>query len=143
MKIQTIYRISEGILKGTEIEPFLGLVLVKYPHRKTPDAYVPPMKSQDKEIKTWHCCQAQCEKPDFEGNLDVLMEHLVLHKGRLVKTWNKRQQLQSPIPIVRIPSNEWEANPYKGGINDDRRLCVYLYIERLKEMLKQQGLEVS
>ena len=83
MKIVQLYRIEDGFLAGTEIEPIMGFVAVKYPHRKTKDLYVPPMKIGDKETKTFHCCQENCEQPDFEGTIDALGKHLEIHAGRL------------------------------------------------------------
>ena len=144
-KIKTVYRIEDGILNGTEIESIMGFLLVKYPHRKSQDLYVPPMKTKDKEIKPWHCCRDNCPSPDFEGGLDNLVDHLMLHKGKLLKPWNKKQQLKSPIPAIKIPPNEWEvtAKKYPSSTNEDRRLCVELYIEDLKRLLRKQGIEVE
>ncbi len=136
MKLRTIYRIEDGILAGTEIEPIMGTVCVKYPHRKTPDLYVPPMK----ETKTWHCCQ-ECAHPDFEGGINALLDHLLLHKGRLLKPWSKAAQLKAPIPAIRLPANTWDDKP-KGGVNEDRRFCVSLYIDNVKALLRKQGLEI-
>jgi len=48
IKFRTLYRIEGGILNGTELEPIMALLLVKYPHRKTKDIYIPPMKIKDK-----------------------------------------------------------------------------------------------
>lgn len=141
IKIKTVYRIDGGVLNGTEIEPLLGLVCVKYPHRKTPDCYVPPMKIKDKEVKTWHCCQDHCPQPDFEGKIDALLEHLMIHKGRLLKPWSRRKQLKSPIPAVRIPPNPWDKFP-EGGINGERRFVLSLYIDSVKRSLRKQGLEI-
>ena len=141
MKVRTIYRIEGGILNGTEIEPFLFTILVRYPHRKTPDVYIPPMNANGKNVKTWECCQANCPNPTFEGKMDALVEHLMLHKGRLLRPWNRRHQLQSPIPTVQIPANEWDNAP-KGGINEDRRFVVSLYIDSVKRSLRKQGLEI-
>ena len=151
-KITRLYRIEEGILAGTEIEPIMGLVCVKYPHRKSKDLYVPPMKIGEKEVKTWHCCQAVCSAPDFEGGIDALIEHLILHKGRLLKPWSKKLQLQSPIPAVKLPPNPWLDKP-KGGViavrpggltdlNEDRRFCLDLYIGDVKRWLQKQGIEI-
>lgn len=140
-KLRMLYRVEDGILNGTEIEPFLFTVLVRYPHRKTPDCYIPPMKTKGKEIKTWHCCQENCPSPDFKGGLDALLEHLMLHKGRLIKPWGKKKQLKSPIPAIRLPANPWDGKP-KGGVNEDRRFCVSLYIDDVKRSLQKQGLEI-
>lgn len=85
-KIRTIYRVEGGILNGTEIEPFMFTVLVKYPHRKTPDCYIPPIEAKGKKLKTWHCCQDNCPNPDFEGGVEALLKHIMLHKGRLLKS---------------------------------------------------------
>jgi len=141
IKVRTIYRIEGGILNGTELEPFLFTILVRYPHRKTPDCYIPPMKTNGKEVKTWHCCQENCPTPEFEGTLDALIEHLIVHKGRLLRPWNKKHQLQSPIPAVQIPPNPWDNAP-KGGINEDRRFSVSLYIDSIKRSLRRQGLAI-
>lgn len=140
-KIIQLYRIEDGILSGTEIEPIMGLVCVKYPHRKSKDLYVPPMKSEKKEIKTWHCCQAVCSAPDFEGGVGALMEHLMLHKGRLLKPWSKKLQLQSPMPAVKLPPNPWLDKP-KGELNEDRRFSLDLYIGDVKRWLHKQGIEI-
>ncbi len=140
MELRTIYRIEDGILAGTEIEPVLGLVCVKYPHRKTPDLYVPPMKAGDKETKTWHCCQ-DCAQPDFEGGIEALVDHLMLHKGRLVKPWSKKAQLKAPMPAVRLPPNPWDDKPSQ-GVNEDRRFCIELYMGNVKSLLRKQGLEI-
>lgn len=140
-RINTIYRIEEGILAGTELEPFMAMLLVKYPHRKGKDCYIPPIKTEDKEVKTWHCCQKNCPNPDFEGGIEALLEHLMLHKGKLLKPWSKKQQLKSPIPAVRLPPNEWE-NYAENSTNKDRHFCVQLYIDRLKSYLRKQGLEI-
>jgi len=140
-KMRTIYRIEGGILNGTEIEPFMFTILVRYPHRKTPDVYIPPIETKNKKINTWHCCQDNCPSPDFEGKLDALIEHLMSHKGRLIRPWNRKHQLKSPIPAIKIPVNPWE-NGSKAGVNEDRRFCVSLYIDSLKRILKKQGLEV-
>ena len=140
-KIRTIYRIEGGILDGTEMEPIMGFLSVKYPHRMSRDLYVPPMKTADKEIKTWYCCQFHCPNPDFEGGLDALVEHLMIHKGRLIKPWNKRQQLKSPIPAIKLPQNPWEDKANM-GVNEDRRFVLDLYIDDVKRALRRQGLEV-
>lgn len=141
VKVRTIYRIDGGILKGTELEPVLFTIVVRYPHRKTADCYIPPMKTKGKEVKTWHCCQENCPNPEFEGGIDALIEHLMLHKGRLLKPWNKKHQLKSPIPAVALPPNPWDTAP-KGGINEERRFSVGLYIDSVKRSLRQQGLEI-
>jgi hypothetical protein len=138
MKIAQIYRIEEGILTGTEIEIIMGFLSIKYPHRKSKDLYILPMKMEGKEVKTWHCCQCDA---DFEDGMDALVGHLMLHKGRLLKMWNKKQQLKSPIPAVKIPPNEWE-DKRNCGTNEDRYFCLNLYIEKLKCWLKKQGIEV-
>lgn len=140
-KLRNLYRIEGGVLNGTEIEPIMAFIAVKYPHRKSKDLYVPPMKSGNKEIKTWHCCQENCPTPEFEGGLDALMEHLMLHKGRLLKPWSKRQQLKLPIPAVKLPPNPWNDKP-KQGANEDRRFCLDLYIDDVKRSLRKQGLEI-
>lgn len=140
-KICPFYRIEGGILDGTEIEPILAFIAVKYPHRKTKDLYVPPMKNKDKEIKIWHCCQEVCPNPNFEGGIDALIEHLMIHKGRLVKPWGKKQQLKSPIPVIQLPLNPW-TDKSKIGVNEDRRVCINLYIEDVGRTLHKQGLEI-
>lgn len=140
-KLRTIYRIEDGTINGTEIEPFLFTFLVRYPHRKSPDCYIPPMEANGKKVETWHCCQDNCPKPDFEGKIDALIEHLMIHKGRLIRPWNKKHQLKSPIPAVKIPGNPWEDGN-KSGVNEDRRFCVSLYIDSVKRSLKKQGLEI-
>jgi len=140
MKLRTVYRVEGGILNGTEIEPFMFTILVRYPHRKTPDCYIPPMETKDKEFKTWHCCQDNCPNPDFEGNMDDLLEHLKLHKGRLLKPWNKKRQLKTPLPAVKIPPNPWEKD--KAGVGADRRFVVSLYIDSVIRTLNKQGLEI-
>ena len=82
-KLTMLYRIEGGELDGTEIIPILGMYGVKYPHRKTKDLYVPPMEGNGKKVETFHCCQDNCEKPDFMPK--ELIEHLKLHAGRLIK----------------------------------------------------------
>lgn len=144
-KIRQIYRIEGGILDGTEIEPFMFTVLVRYTHRKTADCYIPPTSEKGingKVVKTWHCCQDNCPNPDFEGKIDKLVEHLVFHKGRLLKKWNKKAQLKSPIPAIRLPKNDWVGNVCENDTNKDRRFCVQLYIDKAERMLRQQRLEV-
>jgi hypothetical protein len=145
MRVRTIYRLEEGILAGTEIEPIFAFIGVKYPHRKTKDLYVPPIKTDEKEIKTWHCCQDNCPNPDFEGGLDALIEHLMLHKGRLLKPWTRKHQLQAPLPAVRLPANPWAGEPKEGtnkGVLEERRFCVQLYIDDVKRALEKQGLVI-
>jgi len=143
-RISTVYRIEGGILDGVEIEPIFAFIGVKYPHRKTKDLYVPPIKTAEKEVKTWHCCQDNCPTPDFEGKIDALVEHLMLHKGRLLKPWCRKQQLRLPIPAVRLPVNPWIENEKKnpGATNEDRRFCLDLYIDSVKRVLRKQGLEI-
>ncbi len=140
-KIRTVYRIEGGLLNGTEIEAIMAFLSVRYPHRKTRDLYIPPMRVGDKETKTWYCCQKQCPTPDFEGGIEALVAHLMLHKGKLVKPWNKRLQLKSPLPTVYLPPNPWNDKP-KGGVNEDRRFCLDLYIEDVRRALRKQGLEI-
>jgi len=140
-QVRQSYRIEGGILNGTEIEPIMGFLAVKYPHRKSKDLYVPPLKTADKEIKTWHCCQDNCPNPDFEGNIDALIDHLLTHNGRLLKPWKKQLQLKSPIPAVKIPPNPWDDKP-KQGTNEDRKFCLDLYIADVKHYLRKQGLEI-
>jgi len=140
-RIRTIYRLEGGVLDGTEIEPVQAFLTVKYPHRKTKDLYVPPMKANNGEVKTWHCCQDNCPNPDFEGGLDALIDHLLLHKGRLLKSWSKKQQLKSPLPAVKIPANPYDRYPQQGA-NMDRQFCVKLYREGVIRSLQRQGLAV-
>lgn len=139
-RIRTMYRIEGGILDGTEIEPIMGFIAVKYPHRKSKDLYVPPMKTEKKEVKTWHCCQDNCANPDFKGGIDALVDHLMLHKGRLLRPWSKKLQLKAPIPAVRLPRNPWIENEkkYPGGTNEDRRFCLSLYIADVERALYGQ-----
>ncbi len=83
-KLVTQYNVNGGVLDGTIIEPMGSFVSVKYPHRKTKDLYVTPIKDAEK----WHCCQDNCPEPDFgsrEIKVSVLIEHLKLHAGRLLK----------------------------------------------------------
>lgn len=140
VKVRQVFRIEGGILNGTEIEPILAFISVKYPHRKTKDLYIPPFEADGKKGKTWHCCQ-ECETPEFEGGMKELMAHLLLHKGRLLKPWKPRHQLQAPIPAVRLPRNPWDDLP-KGGVNDDRRFCIDVYIRDVERLLRRQGLEI-
>ena len=140
-KVRTIYRVEGGMLNGTEIEPFMFTILVRYPHRKSPDCYIPPIEVKGKKIKTWHCCQDNCPHPDFEGKLDALIEHLMTHKGRLIRPWNKKHQLKSPIPAVKLPANPWN-DAVKASGNEDRGFVVSLYIDSVKRCLKKQGLEI-
>lgn len=135
MKIRQIFRIEGGILDGTEIEQVMMFFLVKYPHRKNKDIYIPPTKTEKKVVRTWHCNYENCPKPDFEGGLDALVDHLMLHKGRLVKPWSKKAQLKNPIPMVKIPPNSYTGN--------DRRFVVDLYIQEVVEYLERQGIEVD
>jgi hypothetical protein len=140
-KIRLLYRIEGGILDGTELEPIMAFLSVKYPHRKTKDLYIPPIKTKDKETKTWHCCQEDCPNPDFEGGMDALIEHLMIHKGRLLRPWNKKQQLKSPIPSIHLPPNPWGYKTLS-GVLEDRRFCLDLYIGDVKSALRKQGLEI-
>jgi len=140
-KLRMQYIVEGGILDGTIIEPIMAFVAVKYPHRKTKDLYVPPIKSGDKEIKTWYCCQRGCTNPDFEGGMSELIEHLMFHKGKLLKPWSKKQQIKSPIPAIRLPKNPYEDCPQQGA-NPDRKFCIKLYIDDVKHSLRKQGLEI-
>lgn len=141
MKLATIWRIEEGNLRGTEIQPFLGTIMVKYPHRKTRDLYILPMKGNGKEITTFHCCQENCQSPDFEGNMDALVKHLELHTGRLFK------QLQPITPtcpariVVSLPPNPWAEGDERGA-NPDRRFTVHLYRETVRAWLAKQGIGI-
>lgn len=86
VKISTYYKIEDGVLAGTILEPIFAFVAVQYPHRKTKDLYVPPMRDDEKHIThSWHCCQENCPEPDFHGGIPELVEHLILHAGRLIK----------------------------------------------------------
>lgn len=78
-KIKEQWVIEDGELRGTVLEPIMAFVGVLYPHRKTKDLYIPPIKDKNEK---WHCCQ-ECSSPDFET--EKLMEHLKLHAGRLLK----------------------------------------------------------
>lgn len=145
MTLQNLYRIEGGILNGTELQPFGAMLLVKYPHRKSKDVYIPPMSNpENEEQKTWHCCNPGCATPSFSGDFRTLMDHLLLHKGRLLKPWSRKAQAQAPLPAIRLPANEWERNAQKHpcATNEDRRFCLDLYITLLKRSLHRQGIEV-
>ncbi len=75
MKIKPIFKIEEGILSGIEIEPSGNTVIVRYPHRKETDLFILPIEDH----KKWHCCRENCTNPDFEGDVDALIEHLMIH----------------------------------------------------------------
>jgi hypothetical protein len=95
MRVRTIYRIEEGILAGTEIEPIFAFIGV--------------------------------------------------HKGRLLKPWTRKHQLQAPLPAVRLPANPWAGEPKEGtnkGVLEERRFCVQLYIDDVKRALEKQGLVI-
>lgn len=79
-KLRMQYIVEGGALSGTIIEPVLGFFGVTYPHRKTKDLYIPPMKDGE---DNWHCCQG-CEHPDFTTK--EFLDHLEKHAGRLLKT---------------------------------------------------------
>ena len=143
--METVYRIRGGILNGTEIQPFLSTILVKYPHRKGRDIYIPPFKdAKTDDQKVWHCCHPGCSTPNFAAGQYALHEHLLLHKGRLLKPWSKMTQRCSPLPAVRVPVNPWTKNAQRSpcATNDDRKFCVDLYIDSLKAALRRQGIEV-
>jgi len=139
MKITQLYRIEEGNLAGTEIEIALGLLLVKYPHRNTKDAYVPPMK--DRKTNTYHCCQDNCQQPDFAANMDALLAHIELHAGRLFKKLKPVTKTNPAKIIVALPPNPWAENDNRGA-NPDRRVVVQLYIDSLQTVLRKQGIGV-
>ena len=85
-KIRSYYEIEDGLLKGTILEPIMAFIAVKYPHRKTKDLYIPPIEDDNKKVThSWHCCQDNCEEPNFYGGLDALLKHIELHAGRLIK----------------------------------------------------------
>ena len=141
-RIRSYYEVEGGTLNGTIMEPILSFLGVKYPHRRTKDLYVPPMVDDKKMLTTpWHCCQENCPEPEFHGGMDELLEHLMLHKGRLLRPWSKKLQLKAPIPAVRLPRNPWDDKP-KGGVNEDRRFCIDLYVGDVKAVLRKQGLEI-
>lgn len=142
MKIKQLYRIEDGNLAGTEIELFMGLVTVKYPHRKTKDVYVPPMKSENKEVKTYHCCQENCKSPDFEGGMDALIAHIELHAGRLFKKLKPVTKSNPARVIVKLPPNPWAENDNRGA-NPDRRMAVQLYIDAMQDALRKQGIGIQ
>lgn len=141
MKITQLYRIEEGNLAGTEIEPIMGLLAVKYPHRKTKDAYVPPTKSKNKEVKTFHCCQENCKQPDFEGGMDALLTHIELHAGRLFKRLKPVTKSNPAKVVVKLPPNPWAENDNQGA-NPDRRVVVQLYIDSVENSLRKQGIGI-
>lgn len=142
MKIAQLYRIEDGNLAGTEIEIVMGLLTVKYPHRKTKDAYVPPMKSEDKEVNTFHCCQADCKQPDFDGGTETLLAHIELHAGRLFKRLKPVTKSHPARIIVELPQNPWAENDNR-GVNPERRIAVQLYIGTLQEALRKQGIGIK
>ena len=76
MKLNCAYTITDGVLKGTILEPTFCFIGVKYPHRKTKDLYCPPLK----DVKVWHCCQC-----DTDFKTEELEAHLIKHAGKLVK----------------------------------------------------------
>ena len=85
-EIRAYYEIVGGPLTGTVLEPIFAFIAVKYPHRKTKDLYVPPIKDTNKCLShPWHCCQETCSERDFHGGLEELIKHLALHAGRLLK----------------------------------------------------------
>ena len=141
MKISQLYRIEDGPLAGTEIEFPMGFVSVKYPHRQSKDLYVPPMKSKDKEVKTFHCCQTNCKQPDFTGTLEALLDHLELHAGRLFKKLKPITKSNPPKVVITLPPNPYGENDNRGA-NPDRRLCVHLYMDSLRKVLNRQGIGI-
>lgn len=141
MKISTIYLIEEGNLVGTQIMPIMGFIAIKYPHRKTRDLYVPPMKSGNKEVKTFHCCQENCKQPDFAGTIEALLDHLELHAGRLFKRLKPITKSNPPKVVIALPPNPYAENDNRGA-NPDRRLCVHLYMDSLTKVLNRQGIGI-
>lgn len=144
MNVSYITRINDGNLVGTELETVMGMLAVKYPHRKTKNLYVPPMKTEEKEIKTWHCCQENCKQPDFEDGIDALLAHLELHAGRLFKRLKPVTKPNPPMVVVNLPPNPFDnIKKYPGqGANLDRRVTVNLYIDSVKLVLRRQGIGV-
>lgn len=140
MRITQIFRVEDGPLAGTEMEPVLGFLAIKYPHRKTKDLYVPPMKTKDKEVKTFHCCQENCQQPDFEGTREALIQHLELHAGKLFRKGRPVTKLCPARTVVSLPSNPYENN--NQGCNPDQRLAVSLYIDSVKAALEKQGVGI-
>ena len=85
-KVSQYYLIKDGVLAGTTLEPIMGLLAVKYPHRKTKDAYIFPYTDDEKHLThPWHCCNENCDEPLFHGAMDRFIEHLTLHAGRSLK----------------------------------------------------------
>lgn len=142
MKIIQLYRIEDGTLAGTEIEVIMGFLAVKYPHRKAKDLYVPPLKSKDKEVKTYHCCQSNCKQPDFDGNKEAFLKHLELHAGRLFKKLNPVTKSSPPRIVISLPPNPWAENDNRGA-SPDRRVTVHLYRDSVQRALEKQGIGVK
>jgi len=142
VKIIQLYRIEDGVLAGTEIGVVMGFLCVKYPHRKSKDMYIPPMKSKDKEVKTFHCCQENCSHPDFEGSMGALLEHLELHAGRLFKKLKPITKSSPARVVVSLPPNPWAENDNRGA-NPDRRVTVQVYIDSAKRSLEKQGIGIK
>lgn len=141
MRVSQFYRIEDGVLAGTEIESIIGFLAVKYPHRKTKDLYVPPMKTKDKEVKTFHCCHENCPEPDFDGTREALLQHIELHAGKLFKKLKPITKNNPAQIVVTLPPNPWAENDNRGA-NPDRRLTINLYIDSVKRALKKQGIGV-
>ena len=141
MKISNIYRIEDGVLAGTEIEPIMGFFAVKYPHRKSKDLYVPPMKIKEKEVTTFHCCQPECPSPEFEGTMDAFVQHLELHAGRLFKKLKPVTKNNPATIAVRLPKNPVSEDDNRGS-NPDRRFAIKLYMEDVKYALEKQGIGI-
>jgi hypothetical protein len=141
MKLSTIYRINDGVLAGTEIEPIMGFISVKYPHRKTKDLYIPPMEANGKKVETFHCCQENCKQPDFGETIDDLVKHLELHMGRLVKKLHPVNKQHPAIVVVKLPPNEW-VERLNCDLNKDRQFVVGLYKTNVVNWLRKQGIEV-
>ncbi len=142
MKIAQITRIEDGILAGTEIEFVMGFLAVKYPHRKSKDLYVPPMKCDAFESKTFCCCREGCQQPDIEGTMDALVKHLELHAGRLFKKLNPVTKTSPAIIVVSLPPNPWAEDDNRGA-NPDRRFTVKLYMDLVQRALEKQGIGVK
>ena len=141
MRVTQLYRIEDGLLAGTEIEPIMAFLAVKYPHRKTKDLYVPPAKTAEKTVTTFHCCQENCSQPDFEGTMDALAKHLELHAGKLFKKLPPVTKAHPATVVVNLPPNPYAENDNR-GCNPDRRFAIHLYMDNVKFALSKQGIGV-
>ena len=124
------------MLAGTEIEPILAFLSVRYPHRKTRDLYVPPA---NKESRVWHCCQENCPQPEFEGGVAALLKHLEVHAGKLIKRLPPVASRERAVVVVRLPPNPWAEGDSR-GVNPDRRFVVSLYISSVCAALRKRGI---